>query len=173
VPVATIYDWRVDGKGPRAFRVGKHLKFSARDINVWLAQLREPAPGQSPRDRLRAQRIGPVAPTVEGGRASTSDVASSSSTAVVAYNDLVAIGIMQGLGGAVPHKVSVIGCDNIMGSDWCSPKRTTLAAPLHNLGATAMRNLLAIVGGADGRTARPYVLPTQLIVRESTGPAHP
>lgn len=28
VPVTTIYDWRVSGKGPCAIRVGRHLKFA-------------------------------------------------------------------------------------------------------------------------------------------------
>ncbi len=36
VPVQTIYDWRVNGRGPRAYRVGKHLRFSAADVNAWL-----------------------------------------------------------------------------------------------------------------------------------------
>ena len=27
-PIATIYDWRVDGKGPRGIRVGRHVKFT-------------------------------------------------------------------------------------------------------------------------------------------------
>ena len=25
VPIGTVYDWRVSGKGPRAHRIGKHL----------------------------------------------------------------------------------------------------------------------------------------------------
>ncbi|MCL2463992.1 MAG: helix-turn-helix domain-containing protein [Micrococcales bacterium] len=36
VPVATIYDWRVDGKGPRAIRVRKHVQFMVADVRVWL-----------------------------------------------------------------------------------------------------------------------------------------
>ena len=28
VPVTTIYDWRVDGKGPCAIRIGRHVKFA-------------------------------------------------------------------------------------------------------------------------------------------------
>jgi excisionase family DNA binding protein len=45
VPVATIYDWRVDGKGPRGIRVGRHVKFTASDVKAWLAKHREPEPG--------------------------------------------------------------------------------------------------------------------------------
>lgn len=46
VPVATIYDWWVAGKGPRAVRVGRHVKFAAGDVRDWVSQQREPAPGR-------------------------------------------------------------------------------------------------------------------------------
>jgi excisionase family DNA binding protein len=46
VPVTTIYDWRVDGKGPRAIRVGRHLKFAVSDVKAWIAEHRETAPGR-------------------------------------------------------------------------------------------------------------------------------
>lgn len=42
VPVGTIYDWRVSGKGPRAHRFGKHLKFAVSDVRLWAEQQREP-----------------------------------------------------------------------------------------------------------------------------------
>lgn len=48
VPVATIYDWRTRGLGPRAFRFGKHLKFAVSDVRVWVEQQREPEPPASP-----------------------------------------------------------------------------------------------------------------------------
>jgi excisionase family DNA binding protein len=35
VPVATIYDWRVDGKGPCGVRVGRHVKFTVTDVLAW------------------------------------------------------------------------------------------------------------------------------------------
>ncbi len=51
IPVTTIYDWRVDGKGPCGIRVGRHVKFAVSDVRDWLAQQREAAPGQSGSDR--------------------------------------------------------------------------------------------------------------------------
>ncbi|CAN5289630.1 hypothetical protein BH09ACT10_BH09ACT10_28600 [soil metagenome] len=47
VPVATIYDWRVDGKGPCGLRVGRHVKFAQTDVLVWLESVRESRPGQT------------------------------------------------------------------------------------------------------------------------------
>ena len=46
VPVATIYDWRVDGKGPCGVRVGRHVKFTQADVLAWLAAQREVRPGR-------------------------------------------------------------------------------------------------------------------------------
>ncbi|NEE02345.1 LacI family DNA-binding transcriptional regulator [Phytoactinopolyspora halotolerans] len=142
---------------------------------------------------MKIRRIGPYAPTVAGGWAAAADLlkpaprtrtgrgsagpaagrTATATTAVIAYNDLLAIGAMQGLsdlGLSVPGDISIVGCDNILGADWCTPPLTTLAAPLRELGATGIRNLLAMIKGAQPRSRRPVVLPSQLIVRESTAP---
>ena len=37
VPVTTLYTWRYKGTGPRAFRVGKHLRYRLEDVLQWLA----------------------------------------------------------------------------------------------------------------------------------------
>ena len=41
VPVQTIYDWRLSGKAPRAFKLGKHLRFALSDVRDWLDAQRE------------------------------------------------------------------------------------------------------------------------------------
>ena len=41
IPISTVYDWRVHGKGPTAYRFGKHLKFAISDVRAWIAQQRE------------------------------------------------------------------------------------------------------------------------------------
>jgi excisionase family DNA binding protein len=48
VPVATLYDWRVDGKGPCAIRIGRRVKFAVSDVNAWIARQRESSPGHLP-----------------------------------------------------------------------------------------------------------------------------
>ena len=45
VPVSTIYDWRTNGKGPRAYRFGKRIMFGVTDIHAWMDTMREPSPG--------------------------------------------------------------------------------------------------------------------------------
>jgi LacI family transcriptional regulator, repressor for deo operon, udp, cdd, tsx, nupC, and nupG len=120
---------------------------------------------------LHVRRLGPYPPTVDGGLAAVDDLRRHPTTAVVAYNDLMAIGLMHGLQHArvaVPRQVSIVGFDNIFGSDFCTPALTTVAAPLRSLGAAGVRQLLAELGGAAPRTGRPLVLPVQLIARAST-----
>ncbi|WP_233200508.1 helix-turn-helix domain-containing protein [Cryobacterium sp. M15] len=34
IPISTVYDWRVHGKGPTAYRFGKHLKFAISDVRA-------------------------------------------------------------------------------------------------------------------------------------------
>lgn len=36
IPKNTLYKWRVQGEGPRAIKVGKHLRFRRRDVEAWL-----------------------------------------------------------------------------------------------------------------------------------------
>ena len=37
IPRATLYAWRTKGKGPVAFRVGKHLRYRASAVDAWLS----------------------------------------------------------------------------------------------------------------------------------------
>lgn len=43
IPVSTIYDWRTNGKGSRAYRFGKRVMFGITDIRAWMDTMREPA----------------------------------------------------------------------------------------------------------------------------------
>lgn len=36
IPLNTLYKWRYEGAGPRAARVGKHLRYRREDVEVWL-----------------------------------------------------------------------------------------------------------------------------------------
>jgi len=48
VPIATIYDWRVDRKGPCGIRVGRHVKFTREDVLAWVDSQPEIFPGLAP-----------------------------------------------------------------------------------------------------------------------------
>ncbi|MBN6053267.1 LacI family DNA-binding transcriptional regulator [Nonomuraea sp. RK-328] len=116
--------------------------------------------------------LGPNPPTELGGLAAAADVVASGATGVLAYNDLVAIGLIEGLaqrGIEVPRDVSVIGVDDIVAGRLSRPKLTTIAMPTAAAGRIAVDMLLQSVDAeaATGVT----MLETTLIVRESTGEA--
>ena len=94
-------------------------------------------------------------------------------TAIVAYNDLMAIGVMHSFlaaGVKVPQQVSVVGFDDILTSRLVLPTLTTVAAPMRQIGVTAVTNVLAMLKGAIPAGGDALVMPTQLRVRGSTGP---
>ncbi|MHB1173237.1 MAG: helix-turn-helix domain-containing protein [Lacisediminihabitans sp.] len=43
VPIATIYDWRTQHKGPAGHRFGKHVMFAVSDVKNWVEKQRDPA----------------------------------------------------------------------------------------------------------------------------------
>lgn len=120
------------------------------------------------------RRTTPQTPTLEAGKAIVEQFLQTPTTAVIAYNDLLAIGFGQGLaarGVTIPAEVSVVGFDNIFGADFCSPPLTTVAAPLRALGAHAVTTLLKQVATRTPKATRPAMLPMRLVVRGSTGRA--
>ncbi|WP_327584505.1 LacI family transcriptional regulator [Nonomuraea sp. NBC_00507] len=113
--------------------------------------------------------FGPNQPTESGGLAVAADVAACGATAVLAYNDLVALGLIEGLTAmeiGVPDQISVIGFDDILPGRLNRPKLTTVAMPAVAAGRMAVDLLLQ--SGGEGATV---TLDTALIVRESTGRA--
>ena len=124
---------------------------------------------------VSAVRIGPFPPLMTSGAAAADAALNSGVTACIAFNDLIAIGMLQRLaarGVAVPAQLSVVGCDDIFGADFCSPALTTITAPKEGAGRAAISLLLAQLGGTRGAGARPTtLLSTHLTIRDSTGPA--
>lgn len=116
--------------------------------------------------------IGPNDPTIDGGRSALRRVLASKATAVLAFNDLIAIGLMQAAaehGVDVPGRLSVAGFDDIFGSDLIVPALTTVRVPLVETGAAATERLLASLSGEDA-AHDPARLQVELVVRESTAP---
>lgn len=119
--------------------------------------------------------IGPNPPTEDGGEAAAEHVLRSGTTAVLAYNDLMAIGLLEGLdrhGARVPQEISVIGIDDIELSRRTRPKLTTVATPKAAAGRAAVDMLLQHRGNSvdDRRTTAQVTLQTELVIRDSTGP---
>lgn len=120
---------------------------------------------------LRVHRIGPFEPTTDGGRSAATTWLENRVPAVILYNDLMALGFLRELrrhGVRIPEEVAVVGFDNIQGLDLVSPSLSSVVAPMHALGTTAMNNLLAMTRGALPTSNQPVMLPTRLVVRRSS-----
>lgn len=94
-------------------------------------------------------------------------------TAIVAANNVLALGAMQVLGDLglhCPADVSVVGIDDFPWSNALHPRLTTVAQPIADIGAAAVRFALERLDGPARRTPRRAVLAPRLVVRDSCGP---
>ena len=117
--------------------------------------------------------IGSFPPQFEGGVAAADLVLASGASAVIAYNDVIALGLMSRFttrGVSVPTEVSVVGCDDIAMSSMSHPQLTTIAIPQHVAGRAAVGLLMSVLSDEEAES-RQRELPTQLIVRASTAVA--
>ncbi|WP_280416183.1 LacI family DNA-binding transcriptional regulator [Nocardia carnea] len=125
----------------------RSLAFLSGPANSWMSTLRwETLLDEAPRRSMTVVEIGPGEPTTEGGRKSLRRVVASGVTAVVTYNDLMAIGLLQASKNAdiaVPERLSIVGFDDIFGSDFTTPPITTIRTPLGAMGEEAVRRLIA------------------------------
>ena len=120
-----------------------------------------------------ARKLGPFAPVRESGSAAADALVNSGATAVIAFNDLLAIGMLERLaerGMDVPGQLSIVGCDDIFGADFCSPTLTTITTPIEQAGRVAVTLLLGALESRPGSGRDGVLLPTHLTVRNSTGP---
>ena len=144
-----------------------------------------PANSWSNKERQRGLRLasraagveviefGPFAPRFGAGQQAADLALAERVTAIVAYNDLMALGVLNRLaarGVVVPGDVSVSGFDDILMAEMATPHLTTVALPLELAGRVAIELLVAQLdqagpGGEQGQT-----LDAQLVVRASTAP---
>ncbi|QBD74633.1 LacI family transcriptional regulator [Ktedonosporobacter rubrisoli] len=129
----------------------------------------------------------PGKPTLEGGRETAHELLKSSiqperaknaasPTALLAYNDLVAVGAMiaaQEAGLVVPDQLSIVGYDNIPFAGLLQPALTTVQQPARVLGEQAMQLITSYLQAhALPENGPTFVrLTPTLIVRASTAPA--
>lgn len=121
---------------------------------------------------VSVSRIPSSAPDMPAGRAVADAVLASGATAVLAFNDLLAIGLMLELtsrGVSVPAQLSIIGFDNIFGAEFTTPGLTSIAGPQLDTGVFAAQVLFAALGDRDAPDVGELV--TSLVLRGSTGAA--
>lgn len=123
---------------------------------------------------VELREVGPSMPTSAGGRSVAEAALESDPTAVIAYNDLVALGLLarwSESGVRVPHDVSLLGFDNTYVAELSSPRLSSVGADLRALGDAAVDLLLARIDGGENSGTRHLDLHPELVVRESTAAA--
>lgn len=150
----------------------KKLAFVAGPARSWMSARRwEGVQAACEWSHIDAVRVESTKPTVDGGRQVARDVLATKATAVLTYNDLLAIGLMQELqagGMVVPDQISIVGFDDIFGADFTTPPLTTVRSPLGECGAGAATVLLDVLHGGNEPTA-PLRVETELVLRGSSG----
>lgn len=119
---------------------------------------------------MEAIDLGHFQPIHFGGMAAADLALATDATAIIAFNDLIAIGLVQRLadrGVRVPEDISVVGTDDIMQASLMSPALTTVGGGLQQLGRAGVDALLN-----PDETPLAKLLPVDLIVRASTAEAN-
>lgn len=109
----------------------------------------------------------------DAGASAAPAVLASGATAALAFNDLVAMGLLsavQASGCRIPDELSIVGFDDIPFARYTTPPLTTAAVPAAELGAQAWSRMRDLLHGAEARD--PLSLLPELTVRGSTGPVH-
>ena len=94
-------------------------------------------------------------------------------TAVLAANDILAIGALQAVHEAemqIPEHLSIIGMDDIPAASATTPPLTTVAKPQYEMGRQAAKYLLDHLWGKPISTPRRHLFSCELQTRGSTGP---
>lgn len=134
---------------------------------------------------LTVVELGHFRPYFSGGYPAADIAVASGATAVIAYNDVMALGIIDRLrqrGISVPGDMSVVGFDDVPVASLVSPALTTVQIPLAGMGRRGVDLLVERLEGAVDVTTRSEV-PVELIIRNSSSvpaavpaagaPAHP
>lgn len=116
--------------------------------------------------------IVPAGSSIEHGHEAAEEALKHNPTALVAFNDLVALGALARLGELgvrVPEDVSLTGTDDIPFARFATPPLTTTVGPQVRLGEAAWDLINAVMAGESPDEVP--MLKADLVVRGSTGPA--
>ncbi len=113
---------------------------------------------------------------IDGGEVAMRQILASARipTAIIASNDLTAIGALRAIHDAglrVPQDISLVGFDDIEFSQFTQPALTTVRLSREELGREAFSALFAAIEN-NSTAGHEIRLSTSLILRESTGRVH-
>lgn len=105
-----------------------------------------------------------------GGREAAKQLVETNATGVFAINDETAFGLYRGLedlGKKIPEDYSVVGYDNVEMCEYVTPRLTTIAQPIEDIGEAAAQLLMGRINDPD-KEAEEIKLPVTLVKRCST-----
>lgn len=151
----------------------KHIVYIGGPEASWSNQQRQLAVEKAAaKHKLRLKCLPAGHPTFDAGREITEQIlALKNTTAVIAFDDFVAHGLLAGLaqkGIVVPRDFSVIGCDDVLGAS-TYPALTSVSARCDEAGRMAADLLLSTLQTGKRGDVR-CVLDTWLVTRGTTGP---
>lgn len=130
----------------------RHVAWLAGPARYWSSDQRARAVRRMTRDRgshLSVTAVRNVKATFDGGRDALEAVLATGATAVVAFNDLQAAGLLVGAhaaGVTVPGDLSIIGSDGLDVVKMTEPSLATVSAPLESIGRRAFERLTSPEG---------------------------
>lgn len=155
----------------------QHISYAAGPRHSWADEQRCAAAAQECAQRgIQFSRLGPNAATIQGGKAVAATLLSRGATAVIAFNDLVALGVQAGLsamGKQCPDDMSIIGVDDIDLAAAIQPGLSSVQIAVERGGILATDMLLEMIADAGSAAAAEVEivqLDSQLIVRGTTAP---
>ena len=110
----------------------------------------------------------------ELGRKAVSDIMTGPllPTAIIAMNDILAIGIASGLHEQeirIPQDVSLVGIDDLFLSSLMNPPLTTVRQPFQQLAEAAIESVACRIEGREPQSdRRGRIFPPALVTRKST-----
>ena len=122
--------------------------------------------------QLTDQHIEESTNNIEGGEEAVKALLNKGCkfTALLAYNDLMAIGAMHALfeaGLRVPEDVSVIGFDNLMVARACRPRLTTMHYPVEDMAHYATNLAIKLSDPKQPTSNQTHLFVADLIERDS------
>lgn len=91
-------------------------------------------------------------------------------TCVFCFNDQTALGAIrcaEEMGKKIPEDISICGFNNFWIAEWTRPQITTVAQPMYDIGAIAMRMLIKLCEKDGDRTVKNVFVPHEVHIRGS------
>ncbi|QRM29986.1 LacI family DNA-binding transcriptional regulator [Microvirga sp. VF16] len=148
----------------------RHIVYVAGPATSWSNKQRRLAVRKAAeRSGLKVDVVAAAVASYDAGREVVAAILATGATAAIAFDDLMAQGILGGLSDRkirVPDQFSIVGCDDVLGAA-TYPSLTTVSNRSVEAGKAALSLLLELLQSQPVRDIR-YVLDTHLVVRNTT-----